>query len=198
MVDVSTWSETPASNTTVDSVNIGEGTTPPSNVNNALRSIMAGVRTFYELVITSYVSLTGAQTLTNKTLTSPAVNGATLDAATTVSDTGTIATASVGFRGLPQLTKTASYTLALTDNGKHISITTGGIVIPANASVACPIGYSVAIYNDSGSTQAITITSDTLRLGGTTSTGTRTLAIRGLATLVKVAATEWVATGHVS
>ena len=46
MVDVSVWSETPASNTTVDSVNIDEGWTP-ANVNNAIRSIMAGVKTFH-------------------------------------------------------------------------------------------------------------------------------------------------------
>ena len=45
MVDVSSWSETPGSNGTVDSINIAEGC-PPGNVNGALRSIMAGVKTF--------------------------------------------------------------------------------------------------------------------------------------------------------
>jgi len=45
-VDVSTWSETPGSNTTVDGVNIGEGCTP-ANLNNAIRSVMAGIKTFH-------------------------------------------------------------------------------------------------------------------------------------------------------
>jgi hypothetical protein len=43
-VDVSLWSETPALNTTVDSINIGEGC-PPGNINGGMRSIMAGVKT---------------------------------------------------------------------------------------------------------------------------------------------------------
>lgn len=46
MVDVSTWSETPASNTTVDGVNVAESCSP-ANLNNAIRSVMAGVKTFH-------------------------------------------------------------------------------------------------------------------------------------------------------
>jgi hypothetical protein len=41
----------------------------------------------------------------------------------------------------------------------------------------------------------IAITSDTLRLAGGTSTGTRTLAANGMATAVKVAATTWYING---
>lgn len=191
MVDVSSWSETPASNTTVDGVSIAEGCSP-GNLNNGLRSIMAGIKTYTLTVSTTYAPLTSA------TLTTPTINGATINAASTVSDSGTIAVSSIGFRGIPQLTKTASYTLALTDSGKHVSITTGGIIIPANASIAFPIGASIGIFNNSGSTQSITITSDTLRLGGTSSTGTRTVAAYGWATLVKVDATTWVALGNVT
>ncbi|OXE37452.1 MAG: hypothetical protein CGW95_01500 [Phenylobacterium zucineum] len=101
----------------------------------------------------------------------------------------------VGYKGIPQNAQTAAYTLALTDMGKHISITTGGITVPANASVAFPIGSTVVIFNNSASSQNIAITTDTLRLAGTTSTGTRTVAAYGLATLVKVAATVWVVSG---
>ncbi len=191
MVDVTSWSETPSSNTTVDGVSIAPNCSP-GNIDNGLRSIMAGIKTYTLTVSSTYAKLSSA------TLTTPAINGATINAASTVSDTGTIATNSVGFRGMPQLTKSASYTLALTDNGKHISTTTGGIVIPANASVAFPIGAAVGIYNNSGSTQTISITSDTLRLGGVGTTGSRTLAAYGFASLVKVAATEWVALGNVT
>lgn len=102
---------------------------------------------------------------------------------------------SVGYKGLPQNSQTAAYTLALSDIGKHISITTGGVVIPANASVAFPIGTVIAVFNNSTSSQNISITSDTLRLAGSTTTGTRSLANYGLATLVKVATTTWVISG---
>lgn len=134
-------------------------------------------------------------TITGATLTTPSATGATLDAASTVSDSGTIATNSVGFRGIPQNAQTGAYVLALTDNGKQISITTGGITIPANASIAFPIGATVVLFNNSGSGQAIAITTDTLRQAGTTNTGSRTLGNYGLCTVVKVASTTWVVSG---
>lgn len=117
---------------------------------------------------------------------------------TAIAATGTIAADSIGFRGIPQNAQTASYTLALSDMGKHISNTTGGFVIPANGSVAFPIGATVVLYNNSGSTQTITITTDTLRQAGTTNTGTRTLAVYGVATLIKVTSTVWVVSGNVT
>jgi hypothetical protein len=109
--------------------------------------------------------------------------------------TGTVGAESIGYRGAPQNAQTAAYQLALTDNGKHISITTGGITIPANSAAAFPIGATVVIYNNSGSSQNIAITTDTLRQAGTTNTGTRALANYGLATCVKVDTTVWAITG---
>jgi hypothetical protein len=121
-----------------------------------------------------------------------------LDQDITITATGTIAANTIGYRGLPQNSQTSSYTLALADAGKHISITTGGVVIPANGSIAFPVGTTIVIYNDSGSTQTISITTDTLRQAGTTNTGSRTLAVYGLATCVKVASTTWVISGSVT
>lgn len=118
-----------------------------------------------------------------------------LDQDVTVTATGTIAADTIGYRGLPQNAQTASYTLALSDAGKHISITTGGVVVPANSSVAFPIGSAISVYNNSASSQTISITSDTMYLAGTATTGTRTLAQRGVATILKVAATAWVISG---
>jgi hypothetical protein len=143
------------------------------------------------------VGTSDTQTLTNKTFST----GNTIDAGTTLSDAGTISAASPGFRGIPQVTATSARTLALADAGEHISITTGGVVIPSNGApnnVAFPIGTTVVVYNDSASTQTISITTDTLRQAGTTNTGTRTLAARGIATLLKIKATEWVATGNLT
>lgn len=144
---------------------------------------------------TDFVSLTGAETLTNKTLTSPSLTGASLDNASTITASGTISALSIGFRGIPQNAQSAVYTLVLDDNGKHVANTTGGWAIPANGSVAFPIGAAVGLYNNSAASQSITITTDTLRQAGTAGTGARTLAGYGLATIVKVGATEWVISG---
>ena len=130
--------------------------------------------------------------LTNLTSTNATTTNLT---ATTVLDAGTIGAAAPGFRGLPQNAQTGAYTLALSDAGKQVSNTTGGWVIPANGSVAFPIGTAIALYNNSGSSQTISITTDTLRQAGTASTGSRTLAQYGLATCVKVASTTWVISG---
>lgn len=149
----------------------------------------------------TYVDTTTPQTVAGpKTMTSPALNGATLDAASTVSDAGSIATNSVGFRGAPTSGQTQGslITLAATDNGKRVPNTTGGWTIPANASLALPVGFVCILYNDSGSTQTVAITTDTLRLAGTTSTGTRTVAVRGFCALTKVNTAEWVASGNVT
>lgn len=136
-------------------------------------------------------------TLTNKTLTSPTINGGALNAASTVSDTGTIATTSVGFRGIPA-SSNATGTLALTDNGKHIA-TASSITIPANSSVAFPIGASIEIVNTSASPITISITTDTLRWSGTASTGSRTLAAYGTAVVRKRgSSTTWWVSGDIT
>lgn len=118
-----------------------------------------------------------------------------LDQDVTITATGTIAAGTLGYRGLPQNAQTGAYTLALSDAGKQVSNTTGGFVIPANGSVAFPIGTAVALFNNSGSSQTVSITTDTLRQAGTANTGTRTLAQYGLVTCVKVASTTWVISG---
>jgi hypothetical protein len=118
-----------------------------------------------------------------------------LDQDVTITATGTIAADTIGYRGLPQNSQTASYTLALSDAGKQVSNTTGGWVIPANGSVAFPVGTTIVLYNNSGSNQTISITTDTLRQAGTANTGSRTLAQYGLATCVKVSSTVWVISG---
>jgi len=133
--------------------------------------------------------------LTATNLTATNVSSSGLNATNSVNDTGAIAVASPGFRSIPQNAQTSAYTLALTDAGKHVSNTTGGFVIPANGSVAFPIGTAVVMFNNSSSPQNISITSDTLRQAGTTNTGTRALGAYGVATVLKVASTVWVISG---
>lgn len=97
-----------------------------------------------------------------------------------------------------QNSQSAAYTLVLSDAGKHIyhpaADTTARIwTIPANSSVAYPIGTAITFDNDFGAGAiSIAITTDTLVLvGAAGSTGTRTLASGGQATAIKVTSTRW-------
>jgi hypothetical protein len=98
--------------------------------------------------------------------------------------------------GLPQNSQASGYTLVIGDAGKHIyASATQTITIPANASVAFPIGTTVTFIAAAGATATIAITSDTMYLGGAGTTGSRTLAPYGMATAVKVASTTWFING---
>jgi hypothetical protein len=101
---------------------------------------------------------------------------------------------------LTQNSRSANYTLALSDGGNHIlhpSSDTNNrtYTIPANSSVAFPIGTAITIVNDSVNDVSIPITSDTLIWAGDGSTGTRTLAQYGIATLLKIGTTTWYING---
>jgi hypothetical protein len=147
------------------------------------------------------IGTTGASGSTTAISIGSVVSGATstLTFGGTVADATATSTAkSVGYLGLPQSATATTATLAIGDAGKHIYITTTGqtITIPANASVAYPIGTTITfIAGTSATTVSIAITSDTMRLAGGTSTGSRTLAANGMATAVKVAATTWYING---
>ena len=144
-----------------------------------------------------------AQTLTNKTLTSPTLTTPALGtpASGDLSSCTADGANAVGFRHIPQNSKSAAYTLVLADAGKHIlhpsADTTARIfTIPANASVAFPIGTAVTFVNQaSGGVITIAITTDTMRLAGAGTTGSRTLAANGIATAVKLTSTEWIISG---
>lgn len=92
-----------------------------------------------------------------------------------------------------------NYTLVLGDSGKTIFKGSGGagetITIPANGSVAFPTGTMVTFVNTGGGDLSIAITSDTMFLAGTSSTGTRTLSSPGVATALKITSTAWVISG---
>lgn len=120
-----------------------------------------------------------------------------LDQDVTITATGTIAANSIGYRGIPASSQSqgSAITLALSDASQVVPNTSGGWVIPANGSVAFPTGTAIVLFNNSGSSQTVSITTDTLRWAGTTSTGTRTLAAYGLATAIKVTSTVWVISG---
>ena len=94
---------------------------------------------------------------------------------------------------IPQNSQTTSYTLASTDVGKHISITTGGVTVPSSVF---NVGDNIMIYNNSSSSQTITQGSGvTLRFAGTSSFGNRTLSQYGLTSILCVASNVFVISG---
>ena len=111
------------------------------------------------------------------------------------------ASVGIGYINVPQVSKSVDYTLVLADQGKHIlhpsaDTTARTITIPANASVAFPVGTAITFVNQaSAGVMTIAITTDTMRLAGSGTTGSRTLAANGLATALKVTSTEWIING---
>ena len=112
-----------------------------------------------------------------------------------------VADGASGYLGVPQVSSSAAYTLVLSDAGKHIlhpatDTAARTWTIPANSAVAFPIGTAVTFVNQaSAGSITISITSDTMRLAGAGTTGNRTLAAGGLATAMKITATEWIISG---
>jgi hypothetical protein len=129
-----------------------------------------------------------AQTFTNKTI-SGASNTLTVDG-----------TNSVGFLNIPQNSQSAAYTLVLADAGKHIfhpstDANARTFTIPANSSVAYPIGTAITFINMTSQVVTIAITTDTMYLSSAGTTGSRSLAQYGSATAIKMTSTTWLISG---
>lgn len=141
------------SGTTVGNMDFGNAT-----ANNAFRFLGTGTATFSGAIV-------GA------TATGGAQGAGTINATAVYDD---------GLQIYPNIPRsTTTTTLVAGDLGKCVAVS-ANIAIPASVFSA---GDAITIYNDSASAIDITIAAGTLRYGGTTSTGTRTLAPRGLATL---------------
>lgn len=110
------------------------------------------------------------------------------------------ATNNIGYLNIPQNSQSAAYTLVLSDAGKHIFHPAADnnartFTIPANSSVAYPIGTAITFINMAVANVTIAITTDTLTLSPAGTTGSRTLATNGSATCIKIAATQWLISG---
>ena len=109
-------------------------------------------------------------------------------------------TSLAGYLGLPQNSQSAAYTLVLADSGKTIfhpstDANARTFTIPANSSVAFPIGTAVSFINMTSQVVTIAITTDTMYLSSAGTTGSRSLAQYGSATAVKITSTNWLIAG---
>jgi hypothetical protein len=135
--------------------------------------------------------------------------GSTGAASTVTGPTGATGAGSTGPTGstgsssgvIVQNSQSTAYTTVLGDAGKHIfhpsaDTTARTFTIDSNANVAYTVGTVITFVNQaSAGVITIAITSDTMRLAGTGTTGSRSLAANGIATAIKVTSTEWLISG---
>lgn len=171
-----------ATATTTPAITLTLGTITPTSVNGLTVS-----------------TTTGTFTLTNgKTLA--VANSLTLAGTDSTTMTFPPASASIGYLNIPQNSQSAAYTTVLADSGKHIFHPVGDgnartFTIDSNANVAYPVGTAITFVNQASQVVTIAITSDTMTLAGTTTTGSRSLAQNGVATALKITSTAWIVSG---
>jgi hypothetical protein len=182
------------------------GTLPAANGGTGITSLGTNVATFLGTpssanLASALTDETGSGSLvfaTSPTFVTPVLGTPTSG---TLSGCTVDGTNAVGFRNIPQNSQSAAYTLVLTDAGKHIlhpsADTTARIfTIPANSSVAYPIGTALTFINQNGAgVVTIAIATDTMRLSPAGTVGSRTLAANGSATCIKITSTEWIISG---
>lgn len=125
------------------------------------------------------------------TLAAPAVN-------TPATLTLPNATGGIGYSNIPAVgTKTASYTLAATDVGKYVQISTGGaIVLPTGVFAE---GDCILLFNNTTGGITITCSAPTAYIAGANTVVTSaTLATRGVCSVFYYSASGVVLFGNVS
>lgn len=160
---------------------------------------VAAATSINKMAITAPATSSTLAVADGKTFT--ASNTITL-AATNDSQTYTLpaASANLGYLNIPQNSQSAAYTTVLADSGKCIYHPAGDtnartFTIDSNANVAYPIGTCITFQNATVQVVTIAITTDTMTLAGTTTTGSRSLAQNGIATAIKNTSTTWIING---
>ena len=95
--------------------------------------------------------------------------------------------------------QSAAYPIVATDAGKFLLHPTADnnartFTLPAEASINFSVGTVITFVNQIN-TLTIAITSDTMTLAGAGTTGSRTLAASGIATVLKIASAAWIISG---
>lgn len=179
-------------------ISVAQGGTGAINAATARTNLGAAANT---ITLTAGSGLTGGGDLSaNRTFDVGAGTGIVVNANdVTVDRNNATLTSTVGYNGVPPVTMNANYTFAASDNGLMYQHTTGAHIwtLPLNATVPIPNGFAVTGDCGNGSTNvALTPAGGvTLRLAGTTTTGTRNIAANGQFTFVKIGTDEWKVNG---
>lgn len=157
------------------------------------------------------VTLTGTETLTNKTLTNPVISGTPATTAgmkgyDTIWNVPTFYNGTTvrktGYLNVPLVSANVNTTLTKVHAGgglKHPTsdITARTFTIDSNANQSWEDGTVLTIWNQNAAgVVTIVITTDTMRLAGAGTTGSRTLAANGICTAIwDTATTTWIISG---
>ncbi|CAB4137917.1 hypothetical protein UFOVP325_142 [uncultured Caudovirales phage] len=140
-----------------------------------------------------------AASIFTSTVTGVTIGSSTIRTTTFPADaTTSTATASAGYMGMPQNSRSASYTLVAADAGKHIYMTATGftITIPLNSSVAFPVGTTITFVSGNAVSTTISCADTFILAGAGTAASSKTLAAYGVATAIKIASTIWIISGN--
>lgn len=106
----------------------------------------------------------------------------------------------LGYEDLKQVIQAGAYTLALGDRAGHVLYTGAGghtYTVPANATTAFPIGSAITIINDGAGSLTIARAASVAMhyVYGSPTDANRTLASKGVCTLIKTATNTWYISG---
>ncbi len=103
----------------------------------------------------------------------------------------------VGYLNIPINSQSAAYSTVLGDSGKailHPVTDNNARTFTIDAAVAYDLGTVITFINRIN-TLTISLSSGTMYLGGTATTGNRTLAVNGVATAIKAESAVWIISG---
>jgi hypothetical protein len=148
--------------------------------------------------LNSNTAVTGANGVFSGTLNATGnITGGNISTAGNIS--GNTNGFTIGYLNIPQVSFAGNVTIATTDAGKHYysTLSTGNVLtIANNASQSFQVGAAISVVNQG--TGNITVAQDsgvTLYLAGNATSGNRTVATFGMATLIKVATDTWFING---
>ena len=138
------------------------------------------------------IGLTGPQGPTGETGTQGPIG--TIDTSTTYSwSAAQNFSQTQTYPRIPANTQGSAYTLVLSDAGKVVINSSGGVTVPASVFTA---GDVISIYNNSGSDIALNQGgSVTMYKAGSATTGNQLIAQRGIGVVLCVASNEFVCSG---
>lgn len=194
-------------NLTYTNGTITNGTITNLSSTSANITTLTGTNLTYTNATITNLSSTSANISTLTGTTATYTNGTVANLSSTSANvttlTGTNATITNiadglgAIRNIPQSSaKNAPYTLQTSDNGTCILVNSGTVTVPNSTFAA---GNAVSIYNNSGSTISLTLSTTTAYLSGTNTNRTgAALATRGICTILFISSTECAISGNVT
>lgn len=183
------WSTTPNSNSTVGSVNIAENCAA-GNVNDAIRQVMALVRSSFSSALQGFLAGTSAL---------PIANGGT-GATSAAGALGSLGGLSSAYQDLPITTQTGAFSFVATMRGGAVNYIGAAASATIQPDASQPFGTSnvAAIVIRNNGTGALTVARGagvSLKKNGGTTSADATIAVGGTATLIRWAADDWTIAG---